>query len=103
IVRTHLEAANLVGFFSLRRKNEDGSRMALLAQRSQNAKTVQLRQHQIEDQQIGIGPGESLQPGSAIFSSLDLLAFNLQVVAQTERQVAIVFNHEDAAHRETSG
>src|SRR5215472_4892171 len=74
--------------------------MTVLPQGSQDAEAVQLRQHEVEDHQIGIDPGESLQAGSPVFRRLDLVAFDLQIVSQAEGEIAIVLNHQDAIHGE---
>src|SRR5215472_9353894 len=76
--------------------------MTVFPQGSQDAEAVQLRQHEVENHQIGIDPGKSFQPGSSVFRRLDLVAFDLQIVSQAEGEIAIVLNHQDAIHREPS-
>src|SRR5262249_39778279 len=45
---------------------------------------------------------ESRQAGAAVGGGLHLVALDLQVVAQAEGQIAIVFDHQDTFHRESS-
>src|SRR5215472_6603435 len=74
--------------------------MTVPPQGSQDAEAIQLRQHEVENHQVGIDPGKSLQPGWPVFRGLDLVAFVLQIVSQAEGEIAIVLNHQDAIHGE---
>src|SRR5881392_321995 len=98
IVRPQTQAANLVGLFAARGEDEDGHPAPLVAQRAQHAVAVQPRQHQIENHQVGPCVTRAGEPLGAVLHDDDLVALDLEVVAQPEGEVGVVFDDEDPGH-----
>jgi hypothetical protein len=102
VVGPEAKAPHLVGFFAARRQDEDRHREAFRPERAQDAKAVGARQHQIEDHEIRPARPGQLQPDLAVRRHLDLVPVDLQVVAKAEREVEVVLDEKDAAHRGNS-
>src|SRR5439155_7202884 len=98
VVRAQAQTANLVGLLATRGEDEDGHPTPLVAQRAEDAVAVQARQHQIENDQVGSGVTGACQPLGPVLDHHDVVALDLEVVAQTVREIGIVLDHEDARH-----
>src|SRR5712691_8868670 len=98
VVRAQTQPPNLVGFLAARSEDEDGHATSLVAQRAEHAVAVQARQHQIENDQVGPGVPGACQPLGPVLDDQDLVALDLEVVAQTEREIGVVLHHEDPCH-----
>src|SRR5579884_3404331 len=72
---------------------------ALPARAPAQVVAAQLRQHQVEDDQIGRVFGEHTVTGLAIGGRQDLIGFELQVVPQTAQDCGVVFDNQYAAHK----
>src|SRR3989440_1306140 len=101
VVRAQPEAAHFVRFLAPRREDEDGHGAAGLAQRAQHAEPVHAGQHEVEDDQVGPAVARARQSLGAVVGHLDLIAFDLQVVAQPVGEIWVVFHHQDSHHAGT--
>src|ERR1700674_1447941 len=96
-VRTDAEALHLVHLLIARGKNEHTGGPSCGAITSQHLESVQTRQHQIENDEIGI---VLLEPGECIVSvrnALDLVALDLEAGSKAERQRLVVLDDQDRA------
>src|SRR5205823_343322 len=98
IVRAQAQAAHLVRFLAPRREDEDRHGATGFAQRAQHAEPVHPGKHEVEDDQVGPAVARARQSLRAVVRDLDLITFDLQVVAQPVGEVGVVFHHEDARH-----
>ena len=94
VVRAQLEPEHDVGFLALGGEHEDRHVELLRAQEAADLVAVHLRQHQVEDEQIGPHRERQLQPRIAIRSGLHAVALILEVVLQPAHQHGIVFDDE---------
>ena len=60
------------------------------------------RQHEIEHDEIRRLRAHLPESCRSIRRDVDVVAFDLEIVAKASRQIAIVFDHENACHRRTS-
>ena len=73
--------------------------MTLLAQGAQHGEAIHVRQHQVEQDQLGIPPTRLRQPFEAVGRDPDLVAVVGQVESQPFGQARIVLDHQNSAHR----
>jgi hypothetical protein len=102
IVGAHAEAANFIEFFAFRGEEEHGSCVIFLAKRFENAKAIELGKHDVENDEVWFCSGEGFQPGNAIARDVHFVAFDFEIVAEAEGEIAIVFDDENAAHEAAS-
>src|SRR5207249_4995542 len=100
-VRAEAQAANLVGLLAAGRENEDRHAPTLVAQRSQHAIPVHAGEHQIEDDQVGPAAACARQSLGAVLDDVDVVALDLEVVAQPVGEVGVVLDDEDPLHAVT--
>ena len=103
VVRAEPEAAHLVRLLAPRREDQHRHRQPVVAQLPQHAVAVHARQHQVEDDEIGTRGARAGEAGRAVGGHVHVVALDLQVVAQTERQVVVVLDDEDAGHATRGG
>src|SRR4029077_3526944 len=101
-VRTQMKAEHLVGFLAARAENEHRRLHAILAQRSQHAVAVHARQHQVENDQVGHRRTRERETARAVARHVDLVAFDLEVVAKPGGQVPVVLDDENSRHARNS-
>src|SRR3989442_46217 len=65
------------------------------SQRPEHAVAIQTRQHQIENDQVGPGVTGARQPFGPVLDHQNVVALDLEVVAQAEREIGIVLDYED--------
>ena len=102
VVGAQLEAEHLVGFGRAGGQHDDRRRDRARPQVAAHVEAVLLRQHHVEDHQVGRERAGLLQPLVAVGGGFDLVALELEVVAQPEPHLRLVFNHQDSFHRQDS-
>ena len=98
IVGAEFEPEHLVGLRRARRQHDDRRGVRARAQLAADVEAVLLRQHDVENHEIGReagGAGESLV---AVRRRLHFVAFELEVVTQTEQHLRFVLDHQNALH-----
>src|SRR5437870_3470703 len=98
VIGAEPEPADLVGFLTARREDEDGHAATLVAQRAQHPVAVHARQHQVENDQVGPGTARSSEPIRPVIHDVHLVALDLEVVAEPVGEIGIVLDHEDSRH-----
>ena len=94
VVGTMAEPHHLVRLLAARREDLHRRLVPVGAQRAQHTIAVHPRQHQVEQDEIGIPPPRTLEPHQAVLRDVHLVALDLEVVAEPEGQVGIVFDDE---------
>jgi hypothetical protein len=98
VVGAQPEPQHLVGLLVARRQDQHRHVEPLGAQRPQHAVAVEVGQHQVEHHEVGAPAARHGQSRAARVAHLDLVAGDLEVVAQAEREVLVVLDDQDAAH-----
>ena len=76
VLGAELKAGNFVHFASLCRQHDDGHRAPLTAQIMQNLKAVALREHDIEDDEIGLECPAQFESGFTVSSHVDDVVYH---------------------------
>jgi hypothetical protein len=98
VVGAELEAQHLVGLGRARRQHHDRGRCRALAQLAADIEAVLARQHQVEDDEVGIERRCAHQSLLAVRCGLHLIAFELEIVTQAEQHLRLVLDHQNALH-----
>src|SRR5262249_47411677 len=77
-----------------RRQNHDRNRVSFVTQFTQDTVTVERRQHQIEHDQIRLQLARPHQPRAPVRRELHAIPLDLEIVAQAECQILVVFDDE---------
>src|SRR4029450_928731 len=100
VVSAMAEAHHLVALFAARRENERRVSEPFGAYRTPHTIAVEPREHQIEDHQVGLPRARTSDATGPISRDVDLVAFDLEVIAQPVREIRIVFDYENTrGHR----
>jgi hypothetical protein len=99
IVGAELEAEHLVGLGRPCRQHDDRRRNRSRPQIAADVEAVLLRQHDVEDDEVGRKARCLLQPFVAVGGGFHFVAFKLQIVAKAKPHLRLVFNHENSFHR----
>jgi hypothetical protein len=103
VVGTHPQAADLIEFFAFGGEQENRRRTVFLAQRFQDAETIELGQHDIENSQVGLDVRKRLQAGNAVMRDFHVVALNLKVISKAVGEVTIIFDEKDTDHKVALG
>src|SRR5439155_25159605 len=98
IVRAEAQAAHLVGLLAAGREDEDRHAASFVPQRPEHPVAVEARKHQVENDEIGRRVAGTGEPLRAVLDDEYLVALNLEVVAEAEREIGVVFHDENARH-----
>ena len=74
----------------------DGARAR--AQLAADVEAVLLRQHDVEDDEVGRKAAGARQPLFAVGRRLHLVTFELEIVTQTEQHLRLVLDHQNPLH-----
>jgi hypothetical protein len=96
VIGAEPEPANLVGLLAPRGENQHRHAQSVFAQRAQHAISIEARQHQIQNHQIGVALPRALETTRTAFGDIDLVALDLEVVPQAEGEVGVVLDDEDS-------
>jgi hypothetical protein len=99
IVRAKIQTHHAITFLRPRRQHQDGPAESLSAHPPAQIVSVQFRQQQVEDQQVGRVLPQQPVARFAIGSRHHLVRLELQVIPQTAQDGRIVFNNENSAHK----
>jgi hypothetical protein len=77
IVGAQAQAANLIRFFAFGGEKKNRSRVAILSERFQDPEAVELGEHDVENDEVGLGVGEGFQAGDAVAGDFYVVAFDL--------------------------
>ena len=105
VVGAQLQAHDLVGVFHARGQHDDrrGGQRLVGAHDARDLPTVEVRHHQVEDDQVGPLAAQHVQRGLAIGGGEHLVAGLLQVAAQHFDDGLIIVNDQDSLwHRSHS-
>src|ERR1019366_766589 len=81
-------------------EDDDRHHEAFAPDRLEHLEPVELREHHVEDDEVGLVLADQRQPRLAVFGGEDVVAFALEVDAQAERDARVVFDDEDASLRD---
>ena len=97
VVRPELEPDDRVDVVVPRREHEDG-RVAAAADLAADLEAVDLRQHEVEDHEVGVVAGVEGEGGLSVARAHDDEALLLEVQAQQVDDVPLVVDDEDRLH-----
>ena len=104
VLGAQLEPRDLVHLPVARGQHDDGHRVALLAQGVEHLEAVLVREHHVEDDEVGRArPRAASRPTLAVALDEDEVALLLEVDAQTQGDARIVLDDEDRAPACTVG
>jgi len=103
VVGTHAQAADLIEFFAFGGEQENRRRAVFLAQRFQDAETIELGQHDIENSQVGLDVRKHPQAGDTVMRDFHVVALNLKVISKAVGEVTIIFDEKDTGHKVALG
>ena len=102
VVRAELEPDDAIGFLRARREHDDGNgvRFRVGADRAADFEAVDLRQHQVEDEQVGWMGGDGRQRVAARRNHLRREACLAQIARDEISDIPVVFHDEHSGgHR----
>ena len=73
-----------------------GSSNPRCAQTAQDAESVHLREHEVEDDELRLPIERAGESRGAVARDRDLVALDLEVVAEAEREIGVVLHDQDA-------
>src|SRR5438105_12881002 len=100
VVGAELQTEDLVALHPLGRQHQDGSGRALLSHLLEQLVAVEARKHDVEHDQVDVQLERHAQAGLAVLGDAHLVAVPAQVEAEPEGDGAVVFDDEDARHRD---
>src|SRR5687768_8283095 len=95
LVGARAKAAHLVRLLATRRQHQHGRVETLAAQPLQDLEAIDAGQHHVENQQLRLTRARRAQTTRPVRLVRDVVAFQLQVVADRRRQLAVVFDQQD--------
>ena len=100
IIGAELESDHAIGFFALRRENQNGQAIQadVLANFLADFQAGKFRQHQIKNQKIGRRFANLRQAGGAVAAGRHLIAVLFQVVTHQLDNVFVVFDYQNTFH-----
>src|SRR5687768_7147353 len=98
IVGANFQATDLVVVLGFGRQHYDGCLILLAADLLADLVAVNVRQHQIKKDAVGLVPRNRLQALFTGSSGRDLVAFKLQDVLEPARHLPLVFNDQYFVH-----
>src|SRR5690242_5017221 len=100
VVRAEFQADNAIGFRHARSQKDDRyvSQLGVIAQRFADLQAVGIRQHDVQNHQVGPLPPAQFHRASAGLRSGDNESFFFQVVFQQPQKVGIVFDEDYFLH-----
>ena len=93
VVRAHVQPHDLVAHVILGGEHDDGH-VALLAQAAADFDAAQFRQHQVQNQKIGLPVQAALQAGAAVIGALHLVALVFQFQCDEARDLGFVLHDQ---------
>ena len=103
IVRAEFEAAHDVFLLPLRRQHEDRHFEFLRADGAADFKAVDLRQHDVEDDEVGPAIQRGVQPFFTVTRGLHAIAARDKVVLHHAQDGRVVFDDEDIGRSHDAG
>ncbi|MNW55869.1 hypothetical protein D3C74_335570 [compost metagenome] len=99
IIRPVVKPGDHIGGLTLGRKENDRRRLSLAAELAQHADSVELRHHNVEQQQIVYAAHGEIKSRAAIMDGVDGVVVLFQYLGHGFRQMHLIFNNQNSHAR----
>src|SRR5262245_37416682 len=102
IVGAEIEAEHLFRFLRFCGQQDDRRRHARAAQLATHVEAVLSGEHHVQQHQVESALASTPHGGDAVRDQLDLVAFELEIVLESDRDARLVLDDDDSAHATAS-